>query len=163
MIQNGQEFAEDYWLMEDDRASGRRVKPRPLRWDFEGDNIGRPLGNVYRKLIQIRRDHPALRSNNFYPDNWQAWMNEFNADGYGLRSSDQIAIYHRWGNDADGALERFIIVLNFSRVDRFVDIPFSASGRWRDLLNDQDVDVLGFVLPNQRINSNWGRIFFLRS
>ena len=34
MIQNGQEFAEDYWLMEDDQGSSRRVKPRPLHWDI---------------------------------------------------------------------------------------------------------------------------------
>jgi 1,4-alpha-glucan branching enzyme len=29
MLHNGQEFAEDYWIMEDDRGTGRRVKPRP--------------------------------------------------------------------------------------------------------------------------------------
>jgi 1,4-alpha-glucan branching enzyme len=38
MIQNGQEFAEDYWLMEDDQGSGRRVKPRPLHWDYPRQN-----------------------------------------------------------------------------------------------------------------------------
>jgi hypothetical protein len=34
LIQNGQEFAEDYWIMEDDHDTGRRVSSRPLRWNF---------------------------------------------------------------------------------------------------------------------------------
>jgi 1,4-alpha-glucan branching enzyme len=63
MIQNGQEFAEDYWLMEDDKGSSRRVKPRPLRWDFRSDSIGSKLFDVYQKLIGIRKKHAGLRSN----------------------------------------------------------------------------------------------------
>src|SRR5438270_9569615 len=40
LIQNGQEFAEDHWIPEDDHNSGRRVQTRPLRWEFADDPIG---------------------------------------------------------------------------------------------------------------------------
>jgi len=33
LIQNGQEFAEDYWLMKMIRAAAARVKPRPAALD----------------------------------------------------------------------------------------------------------------------------------
>ena len=64
MIHNGQEFAEDYWIMEDDQGSSRRVKPRPLRWDFAGDRIGSQLPSLYARLIAIRQAHAEQRSNN---------------------------------------------------------------------------------------------------
>ena len=50
MIQNGQEFAEDYWIMEDDQGTGRRIRPRPLRWDFKDDGIGAPTLRLFSKL-----------------------------------------------------------------------------------------------------------------
>ena len=71
-----------------------------------------------------------------------------------------MVIYHRWGLAADNQTdERFIIVVNYADFDQFVDIPFSANGAWDDLLNEQSVIVSGFRLLNQRINSNWGRIY----
>jgi hypothetical protein len=60
----------------------------------------------------------------------------FNEHGYGIDESRDIAIFHRWGDDGQGGVERFIIVLNCSAFDQQVDIPFSVDGRWRDLLND---------------------------
>lgn len=162
MIQNGQEFGEDYWLMENDEGSNRRVKPRPLRWDFVGDKIGRELMGLYSKLIRIRKAHPALRSPNFYPD-WQTWQTQFNGEGYGVDVARQLVIFHRWGSAYDGRLERFIIVLNFSNRSHRVDIPFSENGVWRDLLNDNDANVIDLRLHDQEITSNWGRVYFLLS
>jgi hypothetical protein len=51
-------------------------------------------------------------------------------------------------------------VVNYSDFDQFTDIPFPVNGRWDDLLNDQSVLVQNFRLSNQRINSNWARIYF---
>ena len=76
----------------------------------------------------LRQAHPALRSANFHPRPY------------------------------DGRLERFIVVLNFSDDDQWTDIPFSTNGVWTDLLNGDSVDVGGFRLTGQRINSNRGRI-----
>jgi hypothetical protein len=72
----------------------------------------------------------------------------------------QILIFHRWGNAADGRLERFIIVLNFSPQTQTVDVPFSANGTWQDLLNDRTYEVNDFRLTDQAIESYWGRVFF---
>lgn len=160
MIQNGQEFAEDYWLMEDDKGSSRRVKPRPLRWDFRFDNIGSQLFNVYRKLIDIRKQYPGLRSHNIYPDSWETWQNQFNTKGYGVDVGKGVVIYHRWGNADDGTTEKFIIVLNFSANNQVVSIPFSDNGTWEDLLNNYKVNVSNWWLLNQTVNSYWGNIFY---
>jgi glycosidase len=163
MIQNGQEFAEDHWIMEDDLGTNRRVKPRPLRWDFPTDPIGSRLVALYSKLIKIRRRHAALTSNNFYPSDWAADQNAFNAEGYGVDVDRGVVIFHRWADAADGALERFIVALNFSAVDRFVDIPFSTNGAWQDLLSGRVETVLGFRLAGYRLESNWGRVWFQQS
>ncbi len=160
LIQNGQEFAEEYWLMEDDQGSDRRVKPRPLHWDYPNDKIGSQVLALYQKLIGIRKAHPGLRSDNFYPDSWKSWQTQFNRDGYGIDVDRQVLIFHRWGTAADGRLERFIVVLNFSPQTEFVDIPFSMNGAWQDLLNDQTATVNDFRLSDQAIESYWGRIYF---
>jgi pullulanase/glycogen debranching enzyme len=163
MIQNGQEFAEDHWIMEDDGGSNRRVKPRPLRWDFPGDPIGSRLVALYGKLVRLRRAHPALSSNNFYPAGWQTWQSRFNPEGYGVDVDTGVVIFHRWGTPADGGLERFIVALNFSREDRFVGVPFSVNGEWHDLLNDHTDVISDFRLVHYRLESNWGRVWFHKS
>jgi 1,4-alpha-glucan branching enzyme len=160
MLHNGQEFAEDYWLMEDDQGSNRRVKPRPLRWDFATDRIGAQLLGVYAKLIAIRKAHPGLRSNDIYPSGWETWQTQFNSAGYGLDAERQLVIYHRWGRTEDGTLERFIIALNFSAEEQYVDLPFSTDGTWHDLLNDLSVIVTQNRLSHHRIESYWGNLFF---
>lgn len=158
MIQNGQEFAEDYWIMEDDKGSSRRVKPRPLRWDFSKDKIGSSLLNVYLKLNKIRLHYPSLRTDNFYP-HWESGQSKFNAEGYGVDVEKQTVIFHRWGNSDDGGVEKFIIVLNFSGQDQFLDIPFSHNGTWQELLNNSPENVSHFHLYNYRVESNWGKVF----
>lgn len=154
LIHNGQEFGEEYDMPE--YGSGR-VIPRPLRWDKSNDTIGQSLQSLYKKLIRIRREYPALRAANFYPESYSPFFNE---DGYGAHVGKDIVIYHRWGNSTDGKLERFIIVLNFSGYDQMVDVPFSVNGVWHDLLNDRSETVTGYRLHDYKIESHWGRIFY---
>ena len=71
----------------------------------------------------------------------------------------QVVIYHRWGPAAEGGLERFIVVLNFSGYDQYVDVPFSTNGAWQDLLNGGQVQVADYRLRNFRVSSNWGNVF----
>jgi hypothetical protein len=159
MIQNGQEFAEDYWVMEDDKGSSRRVQPRPLRWSFANDSFGRPLRDLYKKMIKIRKDHPGLRSDNVYPVDWPKDQENFNALGYGVQRNTGIVIYHRWGDTGTGVVQRFMIVLNFSQVERIVTVPFSSDGVWEDLLSGWQPTVVGNRLTFQ-VGSNWGHVFF---
>jgi pullulanase len=159
MIHNGQEFGDDYSFPED---GGGRVAPRPLRWQQSDDDVGRRLQSLYGKLIAIRNAHPALRSANFYPDPYDERDRRFNAAGYGVDEERGLVIFHRWGNDAEGRLERFIIALNFSDFDHRVDVPFSVDGRWDDLLNERSDEVHGFRLPDQELSSHWGRVYWRR-
>jgi pullulanase len=160
LIHNGQEFGDEYFLPED---GPDRVSPRPLNWKKLEDEIGKSLSSLYKQLIQIRNQHPALRSPNFYPSSYDEQQTQFNPEGYGVDVEKGIVIFHRWGNGQDGDLERFVIVLNFSASDQVVDIPFPINGTWKDILNnDQAFTVSSFRLFNQTVSSNWGRILFLK-
>ena len=91
MVQNGQEFAEDHWLPEDDKGSGRRVQSRPLHWDYCHDVFGKALCEVYRKLIGLRMQYPVLRADGFVPDFWEEWQTQFNLDGVGVDCNRQLS------------------------------------------------------------------------
>ncbi|MGR9117001.1 MAG: alpha-amylase family glycosyl hydrolase, partial [Gammaproteobacteria bacterium] len=157
LIHNGQEFGEDYWLP---GSGSGRVQSRPLHWEFLDDTAGQWLLALHRKLIQLRKTHPSLCSHNYYPRYYDEGMTAFNDQGYGVDESRNIAIYHRWGNAVDGALERFIIVLNFSDYDQRVDVPLSTNGVWHELLNGGEYHVENYRLQHHLINSNWGKVFY---
>lgn len=164
MLHNGQEWGqfEDIW--EDDSQApyaDRRVQPRPLRWNEATDGTGVTLRGLYSLLFEIRREHPGLRSPNFYPDSYDLRWTALSPDGYGIDESRQIAIYHRWGNAADGSLERFIVALNFTDSTQIADIPFSTNGDWIDLINNKrKYTITNWRLPNFPIPSNWGCVFW---
>jgi len=162
LIQNGQEFGEDHWIMENDEESSRRVQPRPLRWSFKDDKIGFQLLKLYKRLIEIRKQYPALTSDNFYPEYQENWQKEFNPQGYGVDTYKQVVIYHRWSN-VNNKIQKFIIVLNFSSKEQYITIPFPDNGSWTDLLSnykgDWSVNINDFKL-DLKIGSYWGHIFY---
>jgi 1,4-alpha-glucan branching enzyme len=162
LIQNGQEFGEDYRIPEDDQKTGRRIRPRPLRWKLKDDTIGSTLFNFYKRLIEIRNNYPGLRSKNFYPEKWEEWQTRFNPEGFGVDTEKQVVIFHRWGNDDSGKLQRFVIVLNFSDQSHRVTVHFPKNGTWTDLLSGFNgswkVDITDNKLDFE-IGSNWGHIF----
>lgn len=149
MIYNGQEFGEDYWLPAE---GAERVSPRPLRWEqFSSDFVGQRLQWLYGRLAAIRQAHPALRSPYHFPESLYQ-------DGYG-RINEEIVIYHRYGESADG-FARYIVVLNFGDWDQWVDIPFSTNGVWQELLGETTVTIGDYRLTQYRVPSNWGCLFF---
>ncbi len=163
MVQNGQEFGEDYHIMEQDLNTGRRVIPRPLRWKCAGDSIGQALQWLYQRMASIRNSYPGLRSPNIYPGSWDESKTQLE-NGLGIDTSQQLMIYHRWGNGSDGNLQRFVIALNFSGNDQWPAIPFPADGNWTDLLSGNNpketFNVQGGRL-NVRVPSHWGRVLFM--
>jgi len=163
LVQNGQEYGEDYWIVESDEGTGRRVNPRPLRWKRSKDRIGQSLLKLYARMAEIRTQYAGLRSPNFYPQPWEEWQMQFNPRGYGIDVARQLAIYHRWGHDEQGTLQRFIIVLNFSDTPQDVSVPFPENGAWVDLLSGYSGSwkpvVTNYRLAFQ-INSNWGHVFY---
>jgi 1,4-alpha-glucan branching enzyme len=162
MVNNGQEFGRSEYLPEDDSnlpADQKRVIPRPLRWAQCDDAVGQLVRPKYALLARIRREHPALRTANFYPDAYDERWAHFSPEGYGVDVDRQVVIYHRWGPASDGPLERFLVVLNFSGDDQYVDVPFPGNGAWQDLLSGGQVQVDGYWLRNFRVSSNWGCLF----
>ena len=155
LIHNGQEFGEQYWFPE--QGNGR-VMPRPLRWERSTDATGNALRNVYRQIIAMRKAHPALRSQNFYPPDDGSTV--FTSSGYGINSSRGLVIYHRWADAGNGQTERFIVALNFSDFDQWVDVPLSVNGQWTDLLNNDSAQVTDYWSRNTRIPSHWGRVYW---
>jgi len=164
MIHNGQEWGqfEDIW--EDDSGAPpqfRRVQSRPLRWDEAMDTIGSTMQDRYRFLFQMRQAHPGLRTPNFYPDYYDLNWRSFSPEGYGIDESKQVIIYHRWGPGLSGAVERFMIVLNFSDFMQLVEIPFPMNGTWMDMINNNHmVTISDYRLRGYGIPSNWGCVFF---
>jgi pullulanase/glycogen debranching enzyme len=162
LIGSGQEFAEDYWIPEDDHGSGRRVRPRPLRWTEVSDSYGSNLHSLYRTLLKLRQAHPALRSPNFYPPTWADWQTQRDQDGFGVDTTTGVVVYHRWGPADDGVQELFYIALNFSGSDQLVTIQFAENGGWSDVLSGNTVTVNNYRLA-VTLESNWGHVFFKRS
>lgn len=159
LVHNGQEFGDDYYLPEDGPG---RVSPRPLHWSLLDGSTGKWLSALHKRLIRLRHECPALRSANYYPRFYDERQTRFNSEGYGADVERDLVIFHRWGDAEAGGLERFIIVLNFSGYDQYVDVPFPDNGRWEDRLNDSSVEVRDYRLRNWRVSSSWGNVFYRR-
>ncbi|HET9873677.1 MAG TPA: alpha-amylase family glycosyl hydrolase [Propionibacteriaceae bacterium] len=166
LIHNGQEFAEEHFLPENDQRTGRRVTGRPLRWKLRNDAIGSAMWALHSTLGKLRDTHPALRSADIYPQVWEDWQKELNPVGVGVDEQRQLAVYHRWASIGGGKVENIVVVLNFGDAEQVVDAPFPTTGVWRDLLADFDgrggswsVDVTGSraAVP---VGSHWGRILW---
>jgi 1,4-alpha-glucan branching enzyme len=164
LMHNGQEWGQLEDLWEDDSNAPpqfKRVQSRPLRWSESDDAIGQILQDRYRFLFDLRNRHNGLRSPNFYPDDYDWSWRSFSPEGYGIDEARQVVIYHRWGQAADGTLERFMVVLNFSDVTQFVDVPLSTNGEWVDVLNaNVTVTTQDHKLHNHPVPSNWGCLFW---
>ncbi|HTK07868.1 MAG TPA: alpha amylase C-terminal domain-containing protein, partial [Ktedonobacteraceae bacterium] len=161
---NGQEWGQFEDLWEDDSHAPpqfKRVQSRPLRWAENADTIGLAIRDRYRFLLGLRQQHPGLHSPNFYPNDYDWNWHSFSPEGYGVDEQRQVIIYHRWGNAADGQIERFMVVLNFSDTAQYVTIPLPTNGQWTDLLNGNTlVTTQDYRLLNYPIPSNWGCLFW---
>ncbi|KAK4891402.1 hypothetical protein LTR27_010056 [Elasticomyces elasticus] len=162
LIPMGQEFAEDYWIPEDDHKSGRRVRSRPLHWNSD-DPYRRGLLSTYKRLLTLRNAHPALRSRNFHPGQWDGGMTQLDNDGFGIDVTRKLVIYHRWSDDRR---ELFYISLNFSDQNQWVDLQFARGGVYEDVLvprgtEDSTVNVVG-NRKRVKLTSNWGHVYFQR-
>lgn len=161
MVQNGQEFAEDHWLPEDDQGSGRRVQPRPLHWSYANDKFGAALLAIYTKLIHLRHRYPVLRADGFYPEHWESWQTRFNPEGVGIDTDRKLIVYRRYHVGDHGTLQHAVICLNFSNQHQWLELVFPENGQWIDLLAEPEWKInvqnrhFGLELP-----SNWGHIFY---
>lgn len=161
MVQNGQEFAEDHWIPENDEGSGRRVQSRPLHWSYPNDKFGKALLAIYRKLIYVRHDYPVLRGDGFYPEHWENWQTFFNPEGVGIDTSRKLMVYRRYHVNDHGVLQHAVVCLNFSNQNQWLELTFPENGQWTNLLADPEWKI---NVHNRRygldVPSNWGHIFY---
>ena len=117
MIYAGQEFSED---------TPRTIDFQPLQWIKLQNPIHADYLAVIKRLIRIRRLHPALRSDQiaFYPNNF---------------AQEQVVCFNRMAHGADGStLSDFVAVaLNFGaqRCDICLELPWT--GEWQDVIAEK--------------------------
>ena len=166
LIHNGQEFGDDPYIPE----QGDRVRSRPVQWRERADTSeGRAVRELYKGLINIRRNHPALRSHDFYPRDGAGYDASrpgherfFNQAGFGVDDDHGVVIYHRY--DANEAIT---VALNFADQDWEGPVPLGYPGEWTDLQifggdghNGRRIWVTNETpRPRLKIEANWGHIF----
>jgi hypothetical protein len=112
-------------------------------------------------MIEIRRQHPGLRSLNFYPRDWDEGWTQRDPQGFGIDRARNIVVYHRWGDDGSGRLERFYVALNCSADPQRISFEVPDIGPWTDLVGGGVASA-----PSGRLDvdvgSSWGAVYYKR-
>ena len=114
--------------------------------------------SVPGREMRLRARHPGLRSPNVYPAGWDGDRTRLDDAGFGFDRERNLVVYHRWGEDGAGRLERFYIVLNFSPSTQHVGFEVPDGGPWVDLLGGAPGRVWDGRLRVD-VGGNWGAIF----
>lgn len=106
MLYHGQEFND---------TSNKSVNARnPLRWELLSTDSGRHFFRFYKRLIQFRKAHSSLRSDDY--------------DIERVMEKEKCLVYKRHSGDGD-----FVIFAgNFSDERHNVPVAFPARGTWED-------------------------------
>ncbi|MDY6930555.1 MAG: alpha-amylase family glycosyl hydrolase [Halobacteriota archaeon] len=148
MLWQGQEFGENYSVP--GYGPGRVFLHRPIHWEYFYDDAGRGLIRLHRKMGAIRRKHAALRSTKSY-----YYFNESVPDR-------GVIVYSRSAGVLDGERSEIILVfINFNDYDYDIWVPFPESGRWDELIHNQEsIDVINAGDWHKiTVPSNYGRLF----
>ena len=118
MLWMGEEFGEHK------RKSETVTQPKKIAWPLLERDLNRDLFEYYKKLIALRKQNPALSSDNidFFHENPEA----------------KVLAYSRWHEENS----RVVVVVNFS--DNFLSgyqVPnFPAAGTWHEWIGDYNVE-----------------------
>ncbi len=118
MLWMGEEFGEHK------SKSETVTQPKKIAWPLLERDLNRDLFEYYKKLIALRKQNPALSSDNieFFHENPEA----------------KVLAYSRWHEQSS----RVVVVVNFS--DNFLSgyqLPkFPAAGTWHECIGDYDVE-----------------------
>jgi maltooligosyltrehalose trehalohydrolase len=148
MLWQGQEFAENYTLPEGGNA--RISVRRSVHWEYFYDQAGLALVRLYRKLAQLRKTFPALRSRKSFYFNQQS------------RPRDGIVAYQRSADATATAAEQVaLVLLNFADEPREILIPFAKTGVFQEMIDGTDEIVVAASgeLHKVVVPSNYGRIY----
>jgi 1,4-alpha-glucan branching enzyme len=114
MLYHGQEWGE---------ASKRDMEHNFIGWETLGTDGGKGLREHYQKMIALRAQHDALRTENLSLDR--------------IYSDKKCAVFHRWNNMGD----EVVVALNFSPDKQTIQIPFPNKGQWKDAISGAVKDV----------------------
>ncbi len=125
MLYAGQEFGED---------TPRTIDFLPLRWSKLDWPLHRRHLQLVRRLVHLRHQHPALRSDNiwFYEDDFAA---------------TNLVRYHRWDDSGDLAL----VALNFGPAEQHTELNFPENGAWTEVIDQQR-----YTVTNHRLTFTLG-------
>jgi 1,4-alpha-glucan branching enzyme len=118
MLWMGEEFGDHK------RKSDTVTQPKKIAWPLLERDLNRDLFEYYKKLIALRKQNPALSSDNieFFHENPEA----------------KLLAYSRWHKEG----YRVVVVVNFS--DNFLSgyqVPnFPEAGTWHEWIGDYDVE-----------------------
>ena len=118
MLWMGEEFGEHK------RKSEKVTQPKKIAWPLLERDLNRDLFEYYKKLIALRKQNPALQSDNieFFHENPEA----------------KVLAYLRWNDEGS----RVVVVANFS--DNYLGgykVPnFPVAGTWHEWMGDYDVE-----------------------
>ncbi|MFQ6606472.1 MAG: alpha-amylase family glycosyl hydrolase [Fidelibacterota bacterium] len=114
MLFHGQEFGMD---------TERTLDPNPLQWSRLDSPVGQSLYQHYKRLLWLRNEYPALRGENCT---------------FFFSTANRTIAYTRWD-----ASDTVMVVANFSRNDKTVEIPFPHQGLWFEFVEDDTLLVTG--------------------
>ncbi|MFB2879387.1 alpha-amylase family glycosyl hydrolase [Floridanema aerugineum] len=117
MIWMGEEFGESK------RKSKSTEQASPIRWNLLDNQLNHDLFEYYKKLITLRKQNPALHSEN---------VDLFHQD-----SENKVLAYQRWNEEGS----RVVVVANFSEQDlaQYKINQFPEHNNWYDWLAGNDV------------------------
>lgn len=128
----GQEFAED---------SACTVYFNPIDWAMLEREKNQAHMDFVRQLIYLRREHPALRTANI----------EFSSHDVEI---DKLICFNRW----DKAGDVVVVALNFDHRPRQVSPSFPETGRWREVLSGESIEVTSHEVT-VTVPEWWGFVF----
>lgn len=112
------------WMGDEFGQATRKTKvtstPNPLNWSLLEQDLNHDLFEFYKRLIALRHNNPALRTENI----------EF----FDTPADHKVLAYARWTEMGD----RLVVVLNFSEQShQHYAIPNLINGAWRSWTGEQ--------------------------
>jgi len=112
----------------------RTLDSNPVRWNYLNDPGLAHLHEIYERMIWLRRNYAALRSNNI---------------NVVYKSTPQKVLVHQ--RILEGA-PVVVVALNFSTSDQTFDLEFPWAGTWYEFTQDDTVNIEtnwygGYTLP----------------
>jgi len=127
MLWQGQEFAfQSGWT--DENGNGNwdeeKLRYRPVDWLRLASPEGKKHFELYRRLIQFRKESQAIRHGELVE--------------LARYEGDRTVAWSLVDNRISGSSEKVVVVANFSSVERtFTDIAWPAAGNWYNILTGE--------------------------